>query len=234
MRRRTFLSAGAAALSSALSSALAVPIGAYADGPMGPTLTARDPQASGNAKAVYAHLVALENAARAGTSPRTILGQHIEAHNELYNPAYGDTGATTYVGYYYNKVKAITGRLPGFVEIDLGPGYGSANGWGTFNPRWYVDDLGLPSGQKQWQYADDAIDLAFDVWKGFPRTSDGTFNPDGSAVNIDGSASVTAHGLTRFATNDDVKASCYATGYVHTGGSGQSGQNFDWGSVHAD
>jgi mannan endo-1,4-beta-mannosidase len=188
MRRRTLLAAGAAAV----GSALVQPRPAYAANPISPTLTARDPQASGNARAVYTHLVALENAARAGSAPRTILGQHVEAHNELNNPAYGDTGGTTYVGYYYNKVKAITGRLPGFVEIDLGPGYGSANGWGVFNTRWYDGGLGLPSGQKQWQYVDDAVDLAFDVWKGFPRAGDGTFNPDGTAVNVDSSVTVTA------------------------------------------
>jgi mannan endo-1,4-beta-mannosidase len=156
------------------------------------SLTARDPLASTNAQSVYARLVAMENAARAGSSPMTIIGQHIEGQNELYNPGYGDTGGTTYVGYYYNKVEAITGKLPAFVEIDMGPGWGSANGWGIFNERSYDSSQNLPAAQKQWQYVDDAVDLAFGVWKGFPRTDDGTYNYNGLAINIDGSTSVTA------------------------------------------
>jgi mannan endo-1,4-beta-mannosidase len=157
-----------------------------------PSLTARDPLASRNAQSVYAQLVAMENAARAGSSPMTIIGQHIEGQNELYNPGYGDTGGTTYVGYYYNKVEAITGKLPAFVEIDAGPGWGSANGWGIFNERSYDSSQNLPTAQKQWQYVDDAVDLAFGVWKGFPRADDGTYNYNGLAVNIDGSTSTTA------------------------------------------
>ncbi len=156
------------------------------------SLTARDPLASGNARSVYAQLVAMENAARAGSSPMTIIGQHIEGQNELYNPGYGDTGGTTYVGYYYNKVEAITGKLPAFVEIDVGPGYGSTNGWGIFNERSYDSSENLPAAQKQWQYVDDAVDLAFGVWKGFPRADDGTYNYNGLAVNVDGSISTTA------------------------------------------
>jgi mannan endo-1,4-beta-mannosidase len=157
-----------------------------------PSLTARDPLASRNAQSVYAQLVAMENAARAGNSPMTIIGQHIEGQNELYNPGYGDTGGTTYVGYYYNKVEAITGKLPAFIEIDMGPGWGSANGWGIFNERSYDSSQNLPAAQKQWQYVDDAVDLAFGVWKGFPRADDGTYNYNGLAVNIDGSTSITA------------------------------------------
>lgn len=190
LNRRTFLLVGGAAAASALfvaGRALAAALPS-----IGPTLTARDPLASKNAQNVYSHLVALENKARAGTSPMTIMGQHIEGQNELYNPDYGDTGGTTYVGYYYNKVEAITGRLPGFVEIDFGPGWNSENGWGIFNPRGYDDGRGLPTAQKQWQYLDDGVDLAFDVWKGFPRPADGTYDYDGTAVNIDGSTSVSA------------------------------------------
>jgi mannan endo-1,4-beta-mannosidase len=156
------------------------------------SLTARDPLASRNAQSVYAQLVAMENAARAGNSPMTIIGQHIEGQNELYNPGYGDTGGTTYVGYYYNKAAAITGKLPAFVEIDVGPGWGSANGWGIFNERSYDSSQNLPAAQKQWQYVDDAVDLAFGVWKGFPRADDGTYNYNGLAVNVDGSTSTTA------------------------------------------
>src|SRR5215203_3562676 len=92
----------------------------------------------------------MENAARAGDTPMTILGQHIEAHNELNNPCYGDRRGVTYVGYYYDKVHAVTGKHPGFLEIDVGPGYHSA-GWGTSDPRA--------------KYAQDAVDFAVDVWK---------------------------------------------------------------------
>lgn len=191
MKRRTFLllAGGPAAASALVASARAR---AAALPSISPALTARDSLASKNAQNVYSHLVALENAARAGTSPMTIMGQHIEGHNELYNPYYGDTGGTTYVGYYYNKVEAITGKLPGFVEIDFGPGWNSENGWGIFNPRGYDDGRHLPAAQKQWQYLDDAVDLAFDVWKGFPRPADGTYDYDGTAVNIDGTTSVSA------------------------------------------
>ena len=126
---------------------------AGAEGPapprIGPTLVERDPQASPHARARYAQLVALENAARSGEPHRTVIGQHIEAHNELYNPFYGDTGGTTYVGYHYDRAAAITGRHPGFLEIDVGPGY-HATGW---------------DGPRR-RYADDAVDLALRVAKG--------------------------------------------------------------------
>ncbi|MFI1018778.1 glycoside hydrolase family 26 protein [Streptomyces sp. NPDC020965] len=196
MRRRTFLAAsGTAPLAAMVPSASAsASVNAAAAPPIAPKLTARDPQASRNAQAVYAHLVASENAARAGNTPMTIIGQHIEAQNELYNPRYGDTGGATHVGYYYNKARAITGRLPGFVEIDLGPGYGSGNGWGIATPRSYNQDLGLPSGQRQWRYVDDAIDLAFGIWKGLPRAEDGTYNHSGTMVGADGRLSAVANG----------------------------------------
>jgi mannan endo-1,4-beta-mannosidase len=185
VHRRTLLKAGAAAAALLLPSAP----NAQAVASISATLTARDPNASPNAQSLYAQLVALENLARAGASPMTIMGQHIEGQNELYNPDYGDTGGTTYVGYYYNKVYAITGRLPGFVEIDFGPGYNSTNGWGIFNNRTYDDTRGLPSDQPQWQYGDDVADLAFAVWKGFPRSNDGTYQYDGTVPNVDGSYS---------------------------------------------
>ncbi|MFI6472250.1 glycoside hydrolase family 26 protein [Streptomyces sp. NPDC050516] len=186
MRRRTFLAAsGAGAAGSLLPGAKSADAAEQAPR-ISATLTTRDVQASKNAQAVYAHLVALENAARAQASPKTIIGQHIEAQNELYNAHYGDTGDVTYAGYHYDKVRAITNRLPGFVEIDLGPGYGSATGWGTYSSRSYTQHLNLPSGQKQWQYVEDAVDLAFGVWKGLPREADGSYNCQGAMVSADG------------------------------------------------
>ncbi len=135
MKRRSFLLAGGTAAVSALlpkARAQAAPLPSIS-----PTLTARDSLASENARNVYSRLVALENAARAGTSPMTVMGQHIEGQNELYNPGYGDTGGTTYVGYYYNKVEAITGKLPGFVEIDFGPDWNSLNGY-SYQQLWQI------------------------------------------------------------------------------------------------
>ncbi|MFG3280426.1 glycoside hydrolase family 26 protein [Streptomyces sp. NPDC048111] len=190
MHRRTLLAAsGAAAVAG-----LVRPARAVAAPRITLSLTARDPQASLNARAVYDHLVALENNARAGTNPVTVIGGHTEAQNELYNPAYGDAGGRTHTGYYYDKIRAITGRLPGFVEIDLGPGYGSTNGWGTFASRSYNRGLGLPDQQPQWQYVDDAVDLATGVWKGLPRPADGTYNPGGVMVALDGTRTAVVNG----------------------------------------
>lgn len=189
MKRRTFVASVCGAATLGLVELAAQP--AVAATSIAPTLIARDPKASVNAQAVYAELVQLENGARSGRAAKTIIGQHIEGQNELYNAAYGDTGGTTYVGYYYNKIVAITGKLPGFVEIDLGPGYNSTNGWGVFNPRRYDQGDSLPQAQKQWQYVDDAVDLAFGVWKGYPRAADSTYDYNGQ-VNCDGTVSVTA------------------------------------------
>lgn len=97
---------------------------------VGRELLARDPEASPNARAVQQLLADLEREARAGRSGGTVIGQHVEAHNELYNPEYGDYRGTKPVGYYYKKAADITGKLPGFVETDLGPGYGQS-GWGS-------------------------------------------------------------------------------------------------------
>ncbi|MFI8518700.1 glycoside hydrolase family 26 protein [Streptomyces sp. NPDC085481] len=194
MRRRTFVTAlGAAAAAGTLpvvgagNAAAAAPL-------IASTLTGRDPAASPNARAVYAHLVKLENNARSGKQPMTIIGQHIETQNELYNPGYGDAGGTTHSGYYYGKARDITGKLPGFLEIDLGPGYGAAGGWGRYEDRSYNRPLGLPSGQRQWQYADDAVDIAAGVWKGLPRAADGTYNPGGVMVRGDGTSATLANG----------------------------------------
>lgn len=189
MRRRTFVAAlGATAAASVVPGVLrpAEPV-------IAPTLTARDRAASTNARSVYDHLVSLENAARSGTHPMTIIGQHIETQQELYNASYGDTGGTTFSGYYYKKARDLTGKLSGFVEIDLGPGYG-ATGWGTYGDRSYNRPLGLPTGRQQWRYADDAVDLAFGVWKGLPRPADGTYNPDGAVARHDGGTATLTNG----------------------------------------
>lgn len=189
MRRRTFVTAIGAGAAASL-----IPEVAQAATPLiTATLTGRDPGASTNAQAVYKHLVTLENAARSGNHPMTIIGQHIETQQELYNASYGDTGGTTFSGYYYKKALDITGKLSGFVEIDLGPGYG-ATGWGRYGDRSYNRPLGLPTGLRSWQYTDDAVDLAFGVWKGLPRAADGTYNPDGTMVRLDGTSATLANG----------------------------------------
>ncbi|MET7731106.1 glycosyl hydrolase [Streptomyces sp. NPDC005402] len=123
----------------------------------------------------------------------TIIGQHIETQQELYNASYGDAGGTTFSGYYYKKARDITGKLSGFIEIDLGPGYG-ATGWGRYWDRSYDRPLGLPTGLRSWQYTDDAVDLALGVWKGLARAADGTYNPDGTMVRLDGTAANLANG----------------------------------------
>ncbi|MER5891054.1 glycosyl hydrolase [Streptomyces sp. NPDC001941] len=148
-------------------------------------LARRDPRASAEARAVYAFLADLENAARAGRPRATVLGQHVELHNELLNPEYGDCPGTKPPGYYYRKAADITGKLPGFVEVDLGPGYGQP-GWAVdharpYNARW-------PSGRTEWAYVDAAVDLATGVWDGLPRRPDGSHNPGGDEPRSDGLA----------------------------------------------
>ncbi len=140
-------------------------------------LAVRDPQASPAARSVYRMLLALEDDARRGKPGRTVIGQHVELHNELYNPEYGDRLGTKPPGYYYRKAAEITGRLPGFLEVDLGPGY-EQPGWGVGRPRSYSSAT-WPSGGPAWSYTDDAVDLATGVWFGLPRRADGTYNPDG-------------------------------------------------------
>ncbi|MEE1826938.1 glycosyl hydrolase [Streptomyces sp. BE20] len=153
---------------------------------VGRDLLARDPQASPNARAVQQLLADLEATARSGRSGGTVIGQHIEGHNERYNPEYGDYRGTKPVGYYYKKAADITGKLPGFVETDLGPGYGQS-GWGVGNPRSYSEGR-WPACAVGWQYTDDAVDLMAAVWSGHPRAADGTYGAAGVQKNCDGTA----------------------------------------------
>ncbi|UGQ09433.1 hypothetical protein LO772_21100 [Yinghuangia sp. ASG 101] len=138
-------------------------------------LLRRDPMASPAAQSVYALLARMETAARAGTSEGTVIGQHVEIHNERNNPFYGDYRGTKPPGYYYGRVGEIAGLLPGFVEVDLGPGYGDSN-WGVGDPRWYSEGK-WPTCREEWQYTNDAVDLLHGVWNGVPRGSDGRPQP---------------------------------------------------------
>ncbi|OSZ61844.1 hypothetical protein OQI_03095 [Streptomyces pharetrae CZA14] len=140
-------------------------------------LRARDPRATAAARRVYALLAGLENDARRGRPSRTVIGQHVELHNERYNPRYGDVRGTKPPGYYYRKARDITGRLPGFVELDLGPGYGRP-GWAVGASRPY--SRAWPGCGKDWGYVDDAVDLAVGVWAGLPRPADGSHRPSGA------------------------------------------------------
>jgi mannan endo-1,4-beta-mannosidase len=153
-----------------------------------PQLKARDPDASVDSQAVYQELVTLEADARARKPTKTILGEHIEAQNELYNPLYGDYNGTKPVGYYYQKVADLTGKLPGFVEGDLGPGYDEV-GWGIGDPRWY-DRAGWPSCRAKWTYTDAVTDLLFSVWNGYPRAHSGIYGASAPVQNCDGSTTV--------------------------------------------
>ncbi|MFI1072608.1 glycoside hydrolase family 26 protein [Streptomyces puniciscabiei] len=145
--------------------------------PVPTDLRERDPEATAEARRVYALLAGLENRARRGEASRTVIGQHVELHNERYNPAYGDYGGTKQPGYYYKKARDITGRLPGFVEVDLGPGYGQP-GWAVGEPRSYSSSW--PSCRRCWGYVEDAVDLALGVWAGLPRAADGSYRPSGT------------------------------------------------------
>ncbi|WP_409470207.1 hypothetical protein [Streptomyces sp. HC307] len=168
--------------------ALLAPLGTWAAWPDGETsgdesrsvptdLRKRDPHATPAARRVYALLATLENDARRGRPSRTVIGQHVELHNERYNPAYGDYRGTKQPGYYYRKVRDITGRLPGFVELDLGPGYGRP-GWAVGQTRSYSS--AWPGCRRYWGYVDDAVDLAVGVWAGLPRPADGSYRPSGT------------------------------------------------------
>ncbi|MDH6109206.1 mannan endo-1,4-beta-mannosidase [Kitasatospora sp. MAP12-15] len=148
-------------------------------------LTDRDPKATANAQAVYGTLVGLENAARGGTPRGTILGQHEELHNERLNPEYGDRPGLKQPGYYYQRTADLTGRLAGFVEADLGPGYGQS-GWGAGDPRSYSSGK-WPTCRPGWQYTDDVVDLLEGVWDGLPRPADGSYYTGGTQQNCDGS-----------------------------------------------
>ncbi|TPQ19694.1 hypothetical protein FGD71_023870 [Streptomyces sporangiiformans] len=138
----------------------------------------RDPEATPAARRVYAMLAGLENDARRGRATRTVIGQHVELHNERYNPEYGDYRGTKQPGYYYGKARDITGHLPGFVEVDLGPGY-HEQGWAVGETRSYSRSS-WPGCRPHWGYADDAVDLAVGVWAGLPRPEDGSYNPSGT------------------------------------------------------
>ncbi|MEV0218646.1 glycosyl hydrolase [Streptomyces sp. NPDC050704] len=170
-----------------ISTALLAPLAAWAAWPESaerkprpvPTeLAARDPEATPAARRVYAMLAGLENDARRGKPTRTVIGQHIELQNERYNPEYGDYRGTKQPGYYYRKARDITGKLPGFVEVDLGPGYGQ-EGWAVGEPRSY-SRASWPSCRAAWGYADNAVDLAVGVWAGLPREEDGSYHPSGT------------------------------------------------------
>ncbi|MEU6193056.1 glycosyl hydrolase [Streptomyces sp. NPDC047061] len=149
--------------------------------PVPADLRARDPHATPAARRVYALLAGLENRARRGEPSRTVIGQHVELQNERYNASYGDYRGAKQPGYYYKKARDITGRLPGFVEMDLGPGYGQP-GWAVGEPRSYSRSS-WPSCRRYWGYVDDAVDLALGVWAGLPRPADGSYHPSGTHVD---------------------------------------------------
>ncbi|MEU1304218.1 glycoside hydrolase family 26 protein [Streptomyces shenzhenensis] len=174
-------------IGAAAGAALLAPLGVWArpgtEGAAGgprlvPTdLRGRDPAAAPAARRVYALLAGLENDARRGRPSRTVIGQHVELQNERYNARYGDYRGTKQPGYYYRKAHDITGRLPGFVELDLGPGYGQP-GWAVGEARSY--SAAWPSCRRSWGYVEDAVDLAVGVWAGLPRAADGSYRPSGT------------------------------------------------------
>ncbi|MFJ3199126.1 glycosyl hydrolase [Streptomyces sp. NPDC086989] len=141
-------------------------------------LVSRDPKASTAARAVYRLLAGLEADARAGRRRGTLLGQHAEVHNERYNPEYGDHSGPKPPGYYYRKPQDITGKLPAFLELDLGPGY-QQDSWGVGEPRDY-SRAAWPAHREYWTYTNDVVDLAMGVWHGLPRKDDGSYNPSGT------------------------------------------------------
>ena len=156
--------------------------------PVPTDLRHRDPQATPAARRVYALLAGLENDARRGRPSRTVIGQHVELHNERYNPDYGDYQGTKQPGYYYRKARDITGLLPAFVEVDLGPGYNHP-GWAVGEARSY--NRAWPSCRPQWGYVEDAVDLAVGVWAGLPRPSDGSYSPSGTHLDCASGTEVT-------------------------------------------
>ncbi|WP_449480819.1 glycoside hydrolase family 26 protein [Streptomyces avidinii] len=177
-RRGSWIGGGLAVLCSAavlFAQPWARSPGAVGPGPAGPgssqrvaevvprDLAARDPGASDQARAVYKMLADLENSARAGRPGRTLAGQHVEAQNEAYGEEYGDYRGGKGVGYYYKKAADITGRLPAFVEADLGPGF-EGRGWGVGPRRAYNKDW--PGCQDRWGYVNDVVDLLDSVWSG--------------------------------------------------------------------
>ncbi|MEU0942828.1 glycosyl hydrolase [Streptomyces canus] len=166
--------------------ALLAPLGLWAwsdhGGAPGPRLVPtelrhRDPEATPAARRVYATLAGLENDARRGRPSRTLIGQHVELQNERYNAEYGDYRGTKQPGYYYRKARDITGKLPAFVELDLGPGYDQP-GWAVGEARSY--NRAWPSCRRAWGYVEDAVDLAAGVWAGLPRADDGSYRFSGT------------------------------------------------------
>ncbi|MFE2545326.1 glycoside hydrolase family 26 protein [Actinacidiphila glaucinigra] len=144
----------------------------------------RDPQASSSARAVYTMLAGLENDARAGRPTHTVIGQHDELQNERYNATYGDYPGRKPPGYYYRKPADITGRFPGFLEVDLGPGYQQSS-WGVGEPRPY--SAAWPSCRPYWGYTNDAVDLAAGVWEGMGSASAPRRDcSDGATVTLPG------------------------------------------------
>lgn len=185
-------------LGAAAGGALLAPLGVWAwlkepdAKPRGPALVAtdlrvRDPEATVAARRVYALLAGLENDARRGRPSRTVIGQHVELHNERYNPDYGDYRGVKQPGYYYRKARDITGLLPGFVELDLGPGYGRP-GWAVGESRSY--SRAWPGCRPMWGYVDDAVDLAVGVWAGLPRGADGSYRPSGAHTDCSADGTV--------------------------------------------
>ncbi|WP_338080470.1 glycoside hydrolase family 26 protein [Corallococcus exiguus] len=72
--------------------------------------TLSTPGPTAQAQKVYNLLTDLENNSRNGGTKQTIMGQHCEAQKEAY------------AGEYWVKVGDLSGRRPGFVEFDFGPG----------------------------------------------------------------------------------------------------------------
>ncbi|MEU7280301.1 glycosyl hydrolase [Streptomyces sp. NPDC045431] len=193
MKRRTVLVGGAGAAGTLAGVAAFSTSRAPAAKDLRPQsdLTGRDPAATPAARAVYGLLAALEADARAGRPRGTVIGQHVELHNERYNPRYGDHQGVKPAGYYYRKPRDITGELPGFVEVDLGPGYQEAD-WGVGEPRSY-SRAAWPARRAHWTYTNDAVDLAMGVWHGLPRTPDGSYNRDGRERRWDGTRGALPH-----------------------------------------
>ena len=141
-----------------------------------------DANASLNTQHVYDFLASLESCARDDyCNHKTVIGEHEELQQEVYNAAnYGDqalhmkaTNSSYPPGYYYNKSYYLSKKLPAFLELDMGPGWYQSD-WGAFQPRTY--DQKWQSGIYNWKYVDYVLDLAMNVWKGYPRGRDYSYN----------------------------------------------------------
>ncbi|QEG33907.1 glycoside hydrolase family 26 protein [Bythopirellula goksoeyrii] len=98
---------------------------------------------SPQAQNVYDLLTQLENNSRNGIK-QTIMGQHVQAHKE------------TYVGQYYDRVGQITnGKLPGFLELDIGSGNYSSS---YSAPYLYQ---GMTLATNAWESGDSIIGYSF-------------------------------------------------------------------------